>query len=98
RTRNRNYAALFDWKCMQRAKFLAAVAQHEPTPTESVWGDHKECARLADSGLPWFAFGGRDDPRQRGHDVAARAISEFLNRQGEAQFLFFPIPGDEGLA
>jgi hypothetical protein len=45
---------------------------------------------------------GRDDPRQKGYDVAAAAVEDYLTlnqRKPEcAQFLFFPIPGDEGLA
>ena len=42
---------------------------------------------------------GRDDPRQKGYDVAAAAAAAFLQTPGndtKAQFLFFPIPGDEG--
>jgi glycogen synthase len=41
---------------------------------------------------------GRDDPRQKGYDVACAAIKTYLQSGGEASFLFFPIPGDEGLA
>jgi glycogen synthase len=46
---------------------------------------------------------GRDDPRQKGYDVFARAAEMFLEEEGRAEqdrarFLFFPIPGDEGLA
>ena len=41
---------------------------------------------------------GRDDSRQKGYDVLARAAELFLERQGKARFLFFPIPGDEGRA
>jgi glycogen synthase len=44
---------------------------------------------------------GRDDPRQKGYDVAAAAIEDYLvvnhGKPDCAQFLFFPIPGDEGL-
>ena len=40
---------------------------------------------------------GRDDPRQKGYDVAADAVDEFLRRGGDARFLFFPMPGEEGL-
>jgi glycogen synthase len=49
--------------------------------------------------LPWFVMAGRDDPRQKGYDVAAEAIRSLLKKRGNglrAQFLFFPIPGDEG--
>jgi glycogen synthase len=41
---------------------------------------------------------GRDDPRQKGYDVFARAAEMYLEDEREARFLFFPIPGDEGLA
>jgi glycogen synthase len=98
RTRNGDYDALFDWKRLRRARFLEAVAQHQPTSEEPVWGDREAFASTASSGIPWFVCAGRDDPRQRGHDVAARAVSEILGRRGDVQFLFFPIPGDEGHA
>jgi glycogen synthase len=51
--------------------------------------------------LPWVVVAGRDDPRQKGYDVAAEAVRAFLQKPGNdarAQFLFFPIPGDEGRA
>ena len=38
---------------------------------------------------------GRDDPRQKGYDVAAAAIRRIP--RGEARYVFTPIPGDEGL-
>jgi len=43
---------------------------------------------------------GRDDPRQKGYDVAVEAAKIYLrkrkNEELTAQFLFFPIEGDEG--
>ncbi len=46
----------------------------------------------------WFVLAGRDDSRQKGYDVACAAIETFLIEEGEAGFIFFPIPGDEGLS
>lgn len=34
---------------------------------------------------------------KKGHDVAAYAVDLYLGKGGNAKFLFFPIPGDEGL-
>ncbi|MGB0910965.1 MAG: glycogen/starch synthase [Nitrospirales bacterium] len=45
---------------------------------------------------PIFFFFGRDDPRQKGYDVAAKAI-EAIPR-GLARYVFSPIPGDEGIS
>ena len=44
---------------------------------------------------PIFVFFGRDDPRQKGYDVAAAAIEKIP--KGKAKYIFTPIPGDEGL-
>ena len=44
---------------------------------------------------PIFLFFGRDDPRQKGYDVAAAAIEKIP--KGKAKYIFTPIPGDEGL-
>jgi len=90
------------WKSERREAFLFAlerfVADAEMRP---VWGRiacFVESAR-AGTDLPWFVLAGRDDPRQKGYDVAAAAIEAFLQQPGndtKARFLFFPIPGDEG--
>jgi glycogen synthase len=63
--------------------------------TEPIWGDVE---RFVNGANPWLAMGGRDDSRQKGYDVAAAAAAEFLKGDGKAQFLFFPMAGDEGLA
>ena len=42
--------------------------------------------------------GQRDDSRQKGYDVLARAAELFLEGASKGRFLFFPIPGDEGVA
>lgn len=44
---------------------------------------------------PIFFMFGRDDPRQKGYDVAAAAIERIP--KGRAKFILTPIPGDEGL-
>lgn len=50
---------------------------------------------LADPEKPVFLFFGRDDPRQKGFDVAAAAIARVPI--GRARYVFTPIPGNEGL-
>jgi glycogen synthase len=44
---------------------------------------------------PIFLMFGRDDPRQKGYDIVASAIQQIP--EGEAKYIFTPIPGDEGL-
>ncbi len=50
---------------------------------------------LTDFDGPVFLFFGRDDPRQKGYDVAAEAIQRIP--AGRARYIFLPIPGDEGV-
>ncbi len=93
-----DFSALQDWKANNRKKALTALDAHTPTEKEPVWGDKM---RFRKDDAPWFVMAGRDDPRQKGYDVAAAAIEDYLAvHHGEpdcAQFLFFPIPGDEDL-
>mgnify|MGYP001045068750 CR=1 FL=1 len=44
---------------------------------------------------PIFLMFGRDDPRQKGYDLAVAAIRQIAT--GKARYIFTPIPGDEGL-
>lgn len=92
-----NFAAIRAWKMGNYGKALDALAAHTSSKDEPVWGD-KNVFRRDDS--PWFVMAGRDDPRQKGYDVAAAAVEDYLTlnhgTSGCAQFLFFPIPGDEG--
>jgi glycosyltransferase involved in cell wall biosynthesis len=92
-----DFAALRDWKMANRAKALSALAAHNPSDKEPIWGD-KNAFRKGDA--PWFVMAGRDDPRQKGYDVAVAAVEDYLaENHGKPecpQFLFFPIPGDEG--
>ncbi len=60
-------------------------------PHTDVWGESLD---LADAKLPVFLFLGRDDPRQKGYDVAAEAIRGIPI--GKARYIFTPMPGDEG--
>ncbi|MBI4246049.1 MAG: glycogen/starch synthase [Candidatus Rokubacteria bacterium] len=90
---------LAQWKAEQQRQALAALAGHAPSDERPVWGDP---SRFRRDDSPWFVMAGRDDPRQKGYDVAALAIDDYLSghqtRRSRAQFLFFPVPGDEGLA
>lgn len=89
-----NYLPLSEWKAHHRQAFLTAVENLKPTADKPVWGDFRSF-RQDDS--PWFVMAGRDDPRQKGYDVLAHAAEMFLEQGGEARFLFFPMPGDEGI-
>jgi len=84
---------LREWKQTHRQAFLKALAAFEPGEERPLWGR----LDLFDAGhAPWFVMAGRDDARQKGYDVAAHAAGTFLDQGGDARFLFFPIPGDEG--
>jgi glycogen synthase len=91
---SRNYKLLETWKSEQKAAALEALAEVKVTEQTPVWGNPKQ---FREEDAPWFVFAGRDDSRQKGYDVAVAAIREFLAIGGHGQFLFFPIPGDEGL-
>lgn len=100
--RQRNCQPLREWKSRQQAACVAALERFVPDEDKRpAWGRIARFVEMARSraDLPWFVLAGRDDPRQKGYDVAAEAIRGWLQRPGndaKAQFLFFPIPGDEG--
>ncbi|MEX2719217.1 MAG: glycogen/starch synthase [Candidatus Sigynarchaeum springense] len=60
------------------------------------WGNKID---LAADDKPIFLVFGRDDPKQKGFDVAAAAAYRFLHRAGKESgyFVFAPIPGPHGL-
>ncbi len=89
------FARLQKWKADNRSAFLAALLKFQPASERPLWGDVDQFQR---DDAPWFVMAGRDDVRQKGYDVAARAAAGFLELGGQARFLFFPIPGDEGCA
>jgi glycogen synthase len=89
-----NFDPLEKWKNAKRDDFVQAVEKFRPSRQKPLWGNQEQFK--ADE-LPWFVMAGRDDPRQRGYDVAAGAVYDFLDQGGKARFLFFPIPGEEGL-
>lgn len=57
------------------------------------WGEPLD---LEDPSIPVFFMMGRDDPRQKGYDLAAAAIRRLP--AGLARFVFTPMPGPEGTA
>ncbi len=60
------------------------------------WGNKVD---LAADDKPIFLVFGRDDPKQKGFEVAAAAAYRFLHRAGKGAgyFIFAPIPGPHGL-
>ncbi|MBN2151940.1 MAG: glycogen/starch synthase [Candidatus Lokiarchaeota archaeon] len=60
------------------------------------WGHRID---LAADDKPIFLVFGRDDPKQKGFEVAAAAAYRFLHRSGKGAgyFVFAPIPGPHGL-
>src|SRR5262249_22447408 len=88
-----NVELLAEWKAEHRQRFLGALEKLRSGEDRPVWGN---IAQFARDEAPWFVMAGRDDPRQKGYDVLARAAEMFLEKRGQARFLFFPVPGDEG--
>jgi len=97
-----DHTALRAWKSGQKAKAIAALDTLAPAPDRPVWGDRAQFVRHArEHDAAWFVLAGRDDARQKGYDVAAAAVRHLLGLPGRtdaAQFIFFPIPGDEDRA
>lgn len=93
--RRGDYQPFANWKHGRRAEALAQLDRLVPTETLPVWGDRRRFDR--DSRAAWFVLAGRDDPRQKGYEVAAAAVTRFLESGGDARFVFFPMPGDLGL-
>ncbi|MFN8523929.1 MAG: glycogen/starch synthase [Chloroflexota bacterium] len=95
-------AELAAWKTERRDVALAAWRGISADPSLPLWGDVETFAAFAGSGVdvPWFFFAGRDDPRQKGYDVAVAAVEDLLaaGAAAPAQFIFAPSPGSEGLA
>ncbi|MHA1733076.1 MAG: glycogen/starch synthase [Promethearchaeota archaeon] len=89
-------AEIMEYKKGKRASFaglLGTKAGREML--DRGWGR----GDFSDASIPLFLLFGRDDPRQKGFDVAAQAIREVLRSEGEdfARFAFTPIPGPKGL-
>jgi len=93
-----DFAPLADWKSDNRSRALKALRGFAPSSERPFWGNRDQMLETASNSLPWFVMAGRDDPRQKGYDVAAEAVRSFLKAGGLACFFFFPMPGDEGLA
>jgi glycogen synthase len=92
--RNGDFSLFEKWKASKRESALQSLEQFSPTVDKPLWGDIRKFQR---DNSPWFIMAGRDDPRQKGYDLAYQAISTFLSSKKDACFLLFPIPGDEGL-
>lgn len=88
---------LQNWKLGGRTDFIAALRKHESSESEPIWGNPDAFIGADAPETIWFVTGGRDDARQRGHDVLAGAVPETLREIPLARFLFFVMPGEEGL-
>ena len=83
-----NFHRILSEKGHRRKSLIETLADYQPN---QAWGS---LDFVKDDG-PIFVFFGRDDPRQKGYDVAAAAIKKIP--KGKAKYIFTPIPGDEGL-
>jgi glycogen synthase len=89
-----DYSAIHAWKTKNRRLAFAALDQFSPSERAPIWGDRNIFNR---GDAPWFVMAGRDDSRQKGYEIACIAIDQLLAKKIQARFIFFPIPGDEGL-
>ena len=83
-----NYRPLLNEKAKRRREMVKHLNAYAPT---RAWG----ALDFQNFDGPVFLFFGRDDPRQKGYDVAAAAIRRVP--AGRARYIFTPIPGDEGV-
>ena len=84
-----DHGALLAEKRGQRRAMMEILGSYQP---EQAWG---ELEGLDTFEGPLILMFGRDDPRQKGYDLAARAVRDLP--PGAAKFVFTPMPGDEGL-
>lgn len=95
-----DFGPLHAWKRDRKRQAVEALRAFQPSPERPAWGDLAKFVSAASAtDTPWFILGGRDDSRQKGYDVAAAAVKNLLDDAGKmykGQFLFFPMPGDEG--
>jgi hypothetical protein len=92
------FAPMLGWKQEGKDEFVRALRAFVPSEEQPLWGDRERFIKAeAASDSLWFCCGGRDDFRQRGHDVLAAAVPACLARFPRARFLFFVLPGDPGL-
>jgi glycogen synthase len=89
-----NYSAIHSWKTKNRRIAFTAMDEIPKSDSAPIWGDRGKFNR---DPVPWFIMAGRDDSRQKGYEIACIAIDQLLSMKFPARFLFFPIPGDEGL-
>lgn len=90
-----DFTALETWKKKNRLLAFEAIDDILDSDLTPIWGDKSEFDHAA---VPWFVMAGRDDSRQKGYEIACIAIEQLLKKEFPARFIFFPIPGDEGLA
>ena len=93
--RKGNFTPIRNWKDQNRENAFQSIDKIISSYEKPIWGDLKKFVR---DDAPWIIMAGRDDSRQKGYELACSAISDFLKSEGQARFLFFPIPGEEGLS
>lgn len=85
--RRQDYSLLLAEKARRRAAMVQITQEYRPLNT---WGQ----IRWEGFDGPTFLFIGRDDSRQKGHDVAAAAVAQMPT--GAARYIFSVVPGEQG--
>lgn len=83
-----NFQELLKEKDQRRKAMIHTLKNYQP---QGAWGS----LEFDNFDGPVFLCFGRDDPRQKGYDLAVAAIDRIP--RGQAKFVFTPIPGDEGV-
>ena len=83
-----DFSGIHQEKANRRRDLMVVMKEYQP---RQAWGS----LNFKQFDGPIFLLFGRDDPRQKGYDVAAAAIAKIP--KGLAKYVFTPIPGDEGI-
>jgi len=86
--RKGDFQQIIEKKKERRLELVKVLEEYQPP---GAWGT----LNLSDFEGPIFLMFGRDDPRQKGYDLAAAAIKNIPT--GKAKYIFTPIPGNDGL-
>ncbi len=87
--RHGDYAPILELKTQRREALVKVLTAYQPA---EAWGRLDDLETFKG---PIFLMFGRDDPRQKGYDLAAAAIRRVA--RGRAKYIFTPIPGEEGV-
>lgn len=93
RAKRNEFGPIKNWKNERNKSVCEHLLQLQPTYENPIWGSPVD---FASNNSPLLVMAGRDEPNQKGYDVAALATRMFLSREKGVRFLFMPMPSDVG--